>query len=102
MKVVIVNLTPHPVNVIDGSGFPSEGVARVSEKETQVGMLNGIPLFSKIFGEVVGLPEPTNDTMYIVSAIVRAACPDRKDLLVPTGLVRDEKGNIIGCRGFAV
>jgi len=98
----LVNLTPHTVNVINGQNYASEGVVRVSETETQVGEVGGIPLFSKVFGKVVGLPEPTEGTMFIVSALVKAACPDRKDLLVPTKLVRDEKGNIIGCCGFAV
>jgi hypothetical protein len=98
----IVNLTPHAVNIIGGETYASSGVARVSEVETQVGEAGGIPLFSKKFGEVVGLPEPQQDTMLIVSMMVKAAAPHRSDLLVPTKLVRDEKGNIIGCQGFAV
>lgn len=98
----VINLTPHMVNIVDGKSYPSEGVARVSEKETQTGMLNGIPLFSKTFGEVVGLPDPQEGILFIVSGLVKAACPNRADLLVPTKLVRDEKGNIIGCQGFAI
>jgi hypothetical protein len=97
----VINLTPHMVNV-NGMSYPSEGLARVSEKETQIGMLNGIPLFSKTFGEVVGLPDPQEGILFIVSGLVKAACPNRTDLLVPTKLVRDEKGNIIGCQGFAI
>lgn len=39
---------------------------------------------------------------YIVSRMVANALPNRKDLLVPNELVRDDQGNIIGCRSFEV
>lgn len=102
----IINLTPHAVTVIvEGQGtreFPKSGtIARVSETATSTGDVAGIPKFSKSFGEVTGVPEPTPDTFYIVSGLVAAALPNRKDLLVPHGLVRDDKGNIIGCQGFS-
>jgi hypothetical protein len=35
---------------------------------------------------------------YIVSAMVRAALPDRKDLLVPSQQVRDDAGRVVGCK----
>jgi len=47
------------------------------------------------------MPEQVSGVAYIVSALVRSAYPDRTDLLIPHGLVRDDDGNIIGCRGFA-
>jgi hypothetical protein len=39
---------------------------------------------------------------YLVSQPVKSALPSRKDLLVPAEVVRDEKGNIIGCRSFGI
>lgn len=99
--MIIINLTPHTINVCGGGSYASSGVARVSETETQIGTVNGIPLFRKTWGPVVGLPAPQPDTIYIVSAMVKAAAGNRSDLLVPTKLVRDENGNVIGCQGFA-
>lgn len=33
---------------------------------------------------------------------MRAAGASRPDLLVPDDAVRDEKGHVVGCRGFAL
>lgn len=48
------------------------------------------------------LPEPDGDTIYIVSKMVCDALPDRRDLYCPDtgeeGVVRDEKGRIIGTK----
>ena len=100
----VVNLTPHEVTVLVGENkisFASRGIARVTQKNTPSGELEGgIPLYRAEFGAVEGLPQPNDDTMYIVSSIVRAACPDRQDLLVPTDFIRSPEGQIIGCRGF--
>lgn len=106
----IINLTPHAVNVVDHDGnplvdFPASGtVARVSVSTTEAAPLvvNGIsiPTCTRTNGAIVGLPDPAPDTMYIVSSVVRAACPDRTDLLVPDNFVRRPDGTIIGCQGF--
>lgn len=117
----IVNLTPHDINIIDENGditatFPPSGtVARVARQsrhlrdiETPQGT---IPLYEAVYGDVVDLPTPdpypeTNDpdTYYIVSRmVVDALGPsdiDISDLLTPGELVRDDQGNIIGCRGL--
>ena len=37
---------------------------------------------------------------YIVSQIVKSALPNRADLLVPAEVVRDNAGNIIGCKSL--
>ena len=56
-----------------------------------------VPTYSTILGQVTGLP-PVNDGIgYIVSAMVRSAAPERRDLYSPADLVRDEHGNVIGC-----
>lgn len=104
----LINLTPHKVSVYDKEGklievFQSEGNARVSETVVEVeSKANGVPCFQRKLGTVEGLPVESDDTMYIVSFMIKLACPGRHDLLVPGELVRNENGNILGCRGFYV
>ena len=59
-----------------------------------------IPITSAKFGEVEGLPEPEDGTVYIVSNLVAQAVPHRDDVFFPDDVVRDENGNIIGCRAL--
>lgn len=103
---MIMNLTPHTVNVCDPNGvisksFESEGIARCSQSTSQIGVIDGISITSTVFGEVEGLPKEKNDVFFIVSRLVLNACPNRKDLLVPNELIRDEEGRIIGCMSLA-
>ncbi|WP_314959378.1 hypothetical protein [Prevotella pallens] len=97
------NLTPHPIALNDGRTFASEGLARVSATFTSFDE-NGV--CSQQFGEVTGLPEPTNGLLYIVSALVLTAAKaqGRTDCVAPaTGhpdCVRDEKGFIKSVPGF--
>ena len=100
----IVNLTPHAVVFVHESGEkeifePSGDVARVEQ------FLFSLPdskynLKSCVPGCVVGLPRKDINTVFIVSAMVREAEPERDDLWSPTSFVRDEEGNIIGCEAF--
>lgn len=107
MSIEIINLTPHAVTIDTGAYRvtlqPSGKVARVSQRDEPAGELNDIPLFVQWFGEVVDLPpeQVSIHALYIVSGLVRSALPDRLDLVTPTGLVRDEAGVVIGCRGLA-
>ena len=66
------------------------------------GEVNGIALSRVTFGEVTGLPDPVEGTLYIVSALVRSALPARTDLASPGDLVRDAAGAVIGCKGLIV
>jgi hypothetical protein len=66
------------------------------------GHIGAVPLLRGTYGDVTGLPEPAPDTIYIVSAMVRMALPDRKDLASPAGLVRDASGNITGCEALEI
>ena len=105
MNKNLVNLTPHTINVVLEDRkieIPSSGIARCSQTSKPVGDVNGIPLTSTSFGEVEGLPKPTRGTLFIVSRLIMSACPTRIDLLVPNDMVRDDKGQIIGCKSFAV
>ena len=97
-----VNLTPHPVVLNDGTTFPpSGGVARVSATYSDFDS-NGVAVVK--FGEPVGLPSPRNGFVFIVSGLLKQACPQRTDLVSPaTGhpaCRRDEGGRIISVPGF--
>lgn len=55
-----------------------------------------------MFGEVEGLPKYREDVYYIVSRLVKSALPDRKDLLCPGQQVRNETGQVIGCKSLSL
>lgn len=101
----IVNLTPHDINIITEGGiitFPASGsIARVATMRETVREINGVPVNRTVFGEVVGLPAPEDDTMYIVSLATAKAAPERDDLLITDEAVRDDSGRVIGCKAFA-
>ena len=127
----IVNLTPHAITIeVSGNGcnygekrsivFASSGVARVNMKDEPAsdcfGMLasdepNEWPdggcfnVIDRIFTDIVGLPEPADLTLYVVSMPVaqRAAQLGRKDVYAPdTGAlaIRDDKGQVVAVRGL--
>jgi len=100
---MFVNLTPHALNVHTTEGVitiaPSGSVARVATVETPGLPVGGIPTVFTSYGEVTGLPAPTEGTIYIVSGMVASAAP-RGDVMSPGPLVRDEGGRPVGCRGL--
>ena len=108
----IRNLTPHAVNIIAENGTvkatfePTGIVARATQQAEHVGEVNGIELVSMVFGATVDLPEPEDDVMLIVSIITinaaKAQGRTTSDLLMTADPVRNESGQIIGCRRFAV
>lgn len=91
---------------------PSGTVLRCSQEETEAGDLNGIKLYKVKFGRVehttkdgsvITFNMPVKEGVYyIVSNIIKNALSDRPDLLVPTRMVRNDKGQPVGCLGFAV
>lgn len=102
----IVNCTPHAITLFpeNGDAFVIEKsglIARLSQTTKVVGEINGVNITETQFGENVDLPAPKEGVFIIVSRIVLAANPDRKDLLVPNELVRDENGQILGCKSLA-
>lgn len=106
----IINLTPHTINIVDEAGnkiadLLSEGEARAVQKNVSLGNLGDIPLVKTEFGEPIGLPEPSENTFYIVSAITanasKAAGRITDDLLLTAETVRNEKNQIIGCKALA-
>lgn len=101
----VINLTPHPVVITDGRTFPPSGtVARVSVQQVDAGTIDGIPVKTQTFGDIVDLPAPSPDTVYIVSSIVLAAAKaaGRNDCVAPNTAqaVRNETGQIVAVPGF--
>lgn len=103
----IVNCTPHPITIVGENNeivltLPKGLVIpRLTQSSQIVDEVCNIPVTETIFGETTDLPEKVEGTFLIVSRLVMAANLDRNDLLVPNQLVRDENGNIIGCRSLA-
>lgn len=102
----IVNLTPHTINIFNTVqeqvlSVPSSGQARCAVQEKQTGSIGEVLLFETTFGDVDGLPEPQDGTIFIVSLLVRQAMPERKDLYSPGKLLRNEQGQPIGCVGLS-
>ncbi len=103
----IVNLTPHELNFVMGDGAeikipPSGMVARVEETSKNVGSVNGIPIIKKTFGQIEGLPEPQENTIYVVSLLTAQAVRDRSDVFVIGESIRNEKGQVVGAKSLAV
>ena len=102
----IVNLTPHAITFVDTEGNPvltvepSGILARCATKTVMVDAINGIPVTSTEFGEVEGLPDPTENTIFLVSSLVASRVPNRIDVFIPNESVRDDKGRIIGCKSL--
>lgn len=105
------NLTPHNINIVLPNGsvktiMPCGAVARCEQFEEKAFDIKfdgaDIPVTKQSFGEVTYLPEPEDGVYYIVSRLVAAACPDRKDLVIPGPLVRDPEGNPCGCQGLSI
>lgn len=106
---MIINLTPHTVNVMNNgetiAEFVSNGVARASQTTEKVGTIDSVDLFTIKYGEPVDLPEPSDDKFFIVSRLTaeaaKAAGRTTDDLLLTANPVRDAEGRIIGCAGFS-
>ena len=101
------NYTPHNVVIVNESTkivIPSDGIARVTETKTITPSIDvdgvTVETFVSAFGEVENLPPQEEGAMVIVSALVASAAKGRDDLLVPGELVRDDGGNIVGCKSL--
>jgi hypothetical protein len=117
----IINLTPHALTVYSENGallgiFESNGIIRLATRKVKIGEADGIPLFSTEFGDPEGLPEKLDrQAIYIVSALAKKATAlafaenyDEEEgeglprVASPGELVRNEKGEVIGCKGFDI
>ena len=110
----LVNLTRHVVTILDADKneiltVPPSGMeARLIEKQADAGQIecdNGnIPLYRKSFTPQ-DLPPRADNTLYIVSQLVKSHNAGRTDLVCPGTMVTDDKadsvrGKIIGCIGL--
>ena len=109
----IVNLTPHAIVLSSSSGeitIPPSGTgARVSSVSGKLETIPGIPIpvdQPSVLGEVSDLPEPQENTFFVVSGMVlQKLAGKRADVLGPgTGPndnpVRNEKGQICAITRF--
>lgn len=104
MEKNFINVTPHAITLNNGVVFPTSGtVARVSNSFSDP---DGDNVMDISYGNIEGLPEPADNTLYIVSALVLSAAKEkgRTDCVAPaTGhpdCVRSEKGFIVSVPGF--
>lgn len=109
LGVKLVNLTAHAVTVFDGdrevaSWAPSGVMARLVERVGPVCRLvtdqGEVAMAEMSYAdEVEGLPEPEEGTAYLVSRVLAAAVA-RADLYFPLDEVRNDAGQITGCRAL--
>ena len=103
----IINCTPHTINFVNDAGEvirtiePSGILPRVSSSINLVGDIDGIPDEETVYGEVTDLPEKQDGVILIVSAMVASRLPYRDDLRVPGRQVRNDRGQVIGCRSMS-
>lgn len=100
----ILNLTPHTVSVLHNNGevvtFPVHGEApRVSYDDHMACNIGDFSVSVRCGIEAVeGLPDEEEGVFFIVSSMVREACPQRRDLLTPDSgpdAVRNGKGHVL-------
>ena len=107
----IVNLTPHPLIVVDEEGRELLSVAPSGTplrlKETRRGSRTiavgevAVEIEEVSYAEPsTALPEPREGVLYFVSMLTALSLRDREDLVFPLGVVRDADGRILGCRSF--
>ena len=110
-KIEIKNLTPHSIDVLNGrdevvftlSG--SNNPPRVQENiyGQEEFLINGgqsLNIFIAHNDSVDKLPQKQEGVYYIVGRIIAEQFKERDDLLVPHEFVRNEDGDILGCRSF--
>jgi len=92
-------MTPHAVNIEGFESFPSQGSIRLDQSDIEAHSLNSIPVVIRSYAAGV-LPPAKPDTAYIVSQMVAAAFPHRRDFYYPGDLIRNDAGQIIGCKNL--
>ena len=116
LKGRIYNLTPHDIRLLDKATdntihviLKSNHVARVINKDTIIGTLNGIELVNKEIVKIEGLPEYNDDKYYIVSLqtayAIKASGRRCDDILIvnETKRVTHDDGTVTieGCYSFS-
>ena len=106
-NIKLVNLTPHSININTINGivtihpYKIHNLPRVIINRTNHSTIDNIAIFTNSTNNIVeNIPPIIPGTIYIVSALVRINLPTRKDIFSPGNLIRDAKGNVIGCDGL--
>lgn len=105
-------MTPHRLTIVGQDGTvlndqaPDAPMARRAEDRHQVGTVTlsggaAVPLRTVRFAELIGLPAPRADVLYVVSRSTAEAAA-RDDVVYPDEPVRDDAGRVIGCRALAL
>jgi hypothetical protein len=80
--------------------------AKVSSVRRTIAVVDGIPIYETVYTGIAGLPEPETGTFYVVSAVVlnyvREFLPHRKDIIAPSGAIKNANNNTIGCTAFRI
>jgi hypothetical protein len=120
----IYNMTPHPITIVGEDNnvikiIPCSGwELRLTTETKQVDVLDGIPITITVYGRTQcikgksfnGQTDPwanvnLSTDRFIVSQLIKSAfgnSPLYDCLLVPAEMLRDENGQIIGCRSLGV
>ena len=104
MSNIIINMTPHEVCIGDRRISSSPEVRllpRVVFKETKAETICDLPIVEITVDKVIYLPKSRQGVYLIVSSIVAAAEPLRRDLLVPHDPIRNSSGQVISCTSLA-
>lgn len=79
--------------------FPGkENSAELIEVRERVDQFNGIPV-NKVSIEVRNLPDPQDDTAYIVTPSIARRYKERRDLYVPDEVIAEDE-ETIGCKAL--
>jgi hypothetical protein len=111
-KVVLVNLTGHPLTLMNELGgrveLPVEGKARVRAKMqpafrgelARSGLV--IPVLDIEEQEIVGLPHRIAGVLYVVSGVVGSLAGKlgRRDVVSPGRVRKDRHGRVIGAQAL--
>jgi hypothetical protein len=66
-----INCTPHEINLVGVGIIPVSGtITRVGTTRSDAGVCGGVRVTRQMLGQVENLPQPTNDTIFIVSGMV--------------------------------
>jgi hypothetical protein len=122
MTVTIHNMTPHPITIMDDDTSVIEVIPcsgwelRLSAQTEAVAFFGQIPITKTAFGPLLAVKNKSFDGQanpwgnvnlstdrFVVSQMVKNSFKDsilHDILLVPAEVVRDENGNIIGCKSL--
>jgi len=104
----IVNLCPHSINILspfkngDIIAIPQSGaIARVDHNRSDIEKHAGFPITREVYGEVYGLPDAVDGTIYIVSApVINVLNDSRHDVVTVGKQMKNEYGKSVAAISF--